>query len=477
MKRKGSVTVFVSLLLAVILLLFDVMFRSVQISGGRIQIAAGMEEGLYSLFAEYDRELFNTYHLFFLEGGYGTDKMQPGRFYKEVEDTVVKSCYPKENYLGIRGENLWKCYVRSGAITGIILATDNMGNAFRMQAIDYMKDKISMQGIQLLLKETEKQDQLFSELSSVDVEGIEQKARQEYEGEQTEIKEKTEIRKDFVNPIEVIQEIKKKGILSLVLPVGQPLSVKKIQGNTTIGRRENKKGLGIPDDEEKSDLGENSLFQAYVMDHLYSYTDQEEGPLNYQVEYVIGGKMSDEENLKSVVKRLIGIREAANYMYLLQDPESQTQIHQMALTIAAAAGVPALEGVICILLTAAWAFGESLLDVRMLLEEEKVPFVKTRDTWNLALDKLAEIGEIIKGDPKGSEEGMTYNDYLKVLLQFESMENQVERTMDIVEKTIQQVKGKEKFRMDLCVSFLEMRMEVSCGNRPFTIQRAYGYDM
>lgn len=57
MKKSGSITVFTSLFLAVFLLVFQVLLQSVQIGGGRVQAETGVEEGLYSVFAGYDREL------------------------------------------------------------------------------------------------------------------------------------------------------------------------------------------------------------------------------------------------------------------------------------------------------------------------------------------------------------------------------------------------------------------------------------
>ena len=45
------------------------------------------------------------------------------------------------------------------------------------------------------------------------------------------------------------------------------------------------------------------IFQAYMMQHLTDYTSMEHAtdPLRYQLEYVIGGKNTDQENLKAVV--------------------------------------------------------------------------------------------------------------------------------------------------------------------------------
>ena len=98
------------------------------------------------------------------------------------------------------------------------------------------------------------------------------------------------------------------------------------------------------------------IFQSYMMQHLTDYTSMEHAtdPLRYQLEYVIGGKNTDQENLKAVVYRLLAAREAANMMYLLQDPTRQAEIHEMALVICAAIGFPALEGIVSLSERVCW---------------------------------------------------------------------------------------------------------------------------
>ena len=51
------------------------------------------------------------------------------------------------------------------------------------------------------------------------------------------------------------------------------------------------------------------LFQQYLMEHLGSYISPSEAGLHYQLEYLLAGKKSDQENLKAVAKRLLLIRE------------------------------------------------------------------------------------------------------------------------------------------------------------------------
>ena len=64
------------------------------------------------------------------------------------------------------------------------------------------------------------------------------------------------------------------------------------------------------------------------------------------------------------------------------------------------------------------------------------------------------------------QEGLTYQDYLRILLALSSLEEQTFRMMDIVEMDIRQTPGNENFRIDGCIDRLEAEV---------TIQSAYGY--
>lgn len=494
MKKKGSVTVFFSLFMAVLLVLLQVMFRSVQTAGGKVQAEAGVEEGLYSVFAGYDRELFEKYHVFFLDGGYGTGALQPGRMYQKVEDSMIRSCSPEKSFTGIRGENLWKCSKETGAVTGITLASDQQGRAFKIQAIDYMKDTAGIQGIQLLLEKTDIQGQI---IRSQEKEGnIEQakKAQESYEQakEQAQLQSAEQVGQtetstvslissgeEFVNPIEVIGELQKRGILSLVLPTNAQVSQETFDTQGKMSLRTCEKGMGIMYFGENPDtVTGNLIFQEYMIKHLNCYGEKEEtGGISYQLEYVIAGKNTDPDNLKAVITRLLAMREAANMVYLIKNPVCQVQIHEMALAICTLTGIPALESVVSLALEAVWAFGESILDVRQLLAGGKIPLVKTAESWNLSMENLGNLPWILKEKQEKQQNGLTYKEYLRVLLSLGKSEKQVLRTMDVVEQSMRSIKGKENFRMDLCVSYLKVEMGAVCRGYHFTIQRDYGYEM
>ena len=61
--KRGSMTATLGLVMLVILSLLAATLRSARIAAGRVALASGTEQGLYSLFAEYDRTLFEEYGL------------------------------------------------------------------------------------------------------------------------------------------------------------------------------------------------------------------------------------------------------------------------------------------------------------------------------------------------------------------------------------------------------------------------------
>ena len=86
--KRGSITLQLSLVLGLSLSLVLYSIRSVRIADGRVLMSSALEQGLYSLFAGYDRDLFEEYGLLFLDGGYGGKDLQPGRICREVTEAA-----------------------------------------------------------------------------------------------------------------------------------------------------------------------------------------------------------------------------------------------------------------------------------------------------------------------------------------------------------------------------------------------------
>ena len=77
------------------------------------------DRAIYSVFGEYQKELLEQYHVFGLDGSYGT-----GRY---TEETLIS----RMHYYGTEGTE--------HEITDIQYLTDNSGQAFREQVLKYME--------------------------------------------------------------------------------------------------------------------------------------------------------------------------------------------------------------------------------------------------------------------------------------------------------------------------------------------------
>ena len=192
------------------------------------------------------------------------------------------------------------------------------------------------------------------------------------------------------------------------------------------------------------------------------------------MEYILFGRESDIENLKAAANRILLIREGLNFAYLLGDPAKKGAAQALAASLAAAILFPPAEPVIEAALLLCWAFAESIVDMRMLFQGQKVPAVKSSASWQTSLEGLTGLlGNW--GEEKTGEEGIGYEDYLKILLLLQSREKMTIRAMDVVEMEIRNKDGKETFRLDCCIGALEAEAAVGSDIKTYQINRSYGY--
>lgn len=69
--KKGSVTVYMTWMLAVLLSLFVTVIEGARQRAISIQAETAVDLAVYSVFAEYNRALFDAYDLLFIDTSYG----------------------------------------------------------------------------------------------------------------------------------------------------------------------------------------------------------------------------------------------------------------------------------------------------------------------------------------------------------------------------------------------------------------------
>lgn len=457
MKKKGSITVYLLLLLTVFLLLVGAVFYSARYRGAKTIVKTAARQSMMDLFSRYDATLFEKYDLLFLDAGFGQDAFRGG---------LMLDCVEK-NAAGLWGEgskatNLWGLSQASASLQGYTLATDQNGEAFYRQAVEAATQALPADAIKLArdqLQQAKKQENAGKTQGDVnkactDYQKAVEKAQ---EGDVKDAaKDKAEdagtkpmAMKQGDNPIEAVKKLQKKGILGLVMPKQSTMSAGSVKKSALVSGRKLQSGVGLATAARAHGAKERLLFTRYLGSHLSNFcTPDGDAALAWQMEYLIGQKTTDKANLKKTVEALLLMREGANLLYLKSDSKKMAEVHAMAASIAAALAAPVSEGLISRVLCVCWAYGESLMDVRTLLAGGRVPVTKDSASWQLTLSKLAKVDA---EQAKKGTKGLDYREYLELLVQLKTEKNNIKRGMDMVELGMRGQEGKSSFLLDHCI--------------------------
>ncbi len=470
---KGSITVFLSLACILFLSLICATVESARVQGARAQAANITGMGSFSLLGEFEKELLEKYDVFSLDGTLGNGSFQIEKVNERLQDYISYNANPRKDLFSAGCFDPWRLELEDSKISKYALLTDDRGEPFYQQAVAYMKANaltIAADKLMEYAKDTEeisnREKEYKKSLRDSDeqvgqMEGEKQKKIETMESEAAEagtIVVQPEESKS--NPLNEIAKLRKKSALDIVT-WDKTISGKEI--NTRNFPSKNRLQTGNLKVEKKySGLLNDLIFREYLLMNFPSYVDGRSGKaLDYQMEYILGGKSTDRKNLKYVVNRLLLIREGMNYLYCAQAPEISTQTDALALTLTGFLGMPVLTEVTSQALMLAWAYGESLIDVRILLDGGRVPIFKDMATWSLSLENLGRVTEILQQGAKGSETGMTYSEYLRILLNLGSVKSQRMRALDMIQAELQQ-EGDDSFKAENCIVALKVEAGFHC---------------
>lgn len=478
--RNGHITVFLSLILTLILSVVCTTIESARLQGAHMQLQNITDMGIYSAFGEYNRDLLELYDLFFIDMGYGTKDSSMERVNARIKEylqynTNVDKGLPTSF---LRRADMWRANIESVATDQYVLATDHKGKAYYSQAVSYMKDKLGMDVAKKLLaqydhgildaKESFENAQEESNNKEQSLESEKQDYQEKYnaaleEANGDESKVVWEKPTKASNPVDTIKTLKSSPILGLVMEDDSSLSHKKIKHlNQVPSKRELKKGNGTFQGEKKNGLSD-AIFNEYLFEKFPNFLSDRKDDLdtiNYQAEYILCGKDSDKANLQGTVNKLLLIREGINFAYLSTNRVKDAEAFSLAMAIVGYLGVPFAE-ILKYAILLAWAFAESLIEVRMLLQGKKVALLKNDNNWNLGLSNLANVSNLLDCG-KEDRKGIDYEGYLKILIFFESRNKKVLRSLDMIELTIR-AKNKN-FRVDNCTQGFTTSIQYNIGS-------------
>lgn len=443
-EEKGQITVFLSLLLIVL-----IGFSFVVVEGVSSYSASALGEDAVknageNILVNYDRELFNKYHIFFLDP-------------REKNYILSDGKAGVDQYFS--GNSFFNVVCNSLEMTEEVSAVEEDGLYLKHEIREWMKyrqEEKMKDALKRLINHVKKnnadrkeyQNEAEEETGNIE-QSEENKAAEDKAEEETVSQEVQKERTTWKEIKEALQLLTKTGILFYVSDHPEQLSRKSIpEGNLPSRAKKREQEEHKVEEFLFSESGlkgiksmlsvdfsintdsilwtKENYIVPYIEECFLDYSEEgregkeekndvQEQVLAYEKEYLIKGQPSDLDNLKRVANDILLLRFINNYIFTGRDAEIQSQVNLMASALTGVVGIPQTAKAVQMMLRAVLSYGESLLELHTLFEGGEISLTKDRGNWNLELKTMVKQLKEKKTVKKGKH-NISYKDYLKVLL-------------------------------------------------------------
>lgn len=470
-RSKGQITIVLALVLMVVVSLLLSMVEAARSAALEVKLECAAQTAIYSLFAQYHKELANRYDLLFIDSSFQTNVPSFAAMEETLQFYTDQNCMAPKDQFFLNTRDWYGIENTICAVEAVRLASDSESPAFYQQAVAYMKDLVTAdycEDIQSWITVIDKESIDPDELVKKNKKSLEN-ADGAYEGDGewniTEIYPEFDLQRMF-------------GDKEMVwfTGVNKPLSSKKISTLNTYSFRHKNEGSSELSPKGLTDPLQDIYFNEYILLKLGSFTGVEEGgALDYQTEYVLQGKGSDAENLFEMCKDIFLLRAAANMIPLSQSEEAKMIVETIS---AFAVLIDLPPDVVKPLLYILWAGAEGLLDTQDLLNGGRVPLMKAYKDFSISLKGITTVGEglYMRKIKTAITDGLCYEDYLRIFLTGVSRRTRISRCADMIEANIRLTEENEFFRLDACVDVVIVQISLETGFGHFySLRRKYSY--
>lgn len=416
---KGSITVFMALLLTSILALSGAVLEIVRYSGMKNVIMEAENNAGHSLCSNYDLKLWERYHIYGLTCNYPV-----------VQDTKRYLTMGIGNESGLNGVDFYKGEVEQVQIVGNSRLTDLEGRDFFLQAVRYQKihfPKILLEKWKDYGKRQQEEADLVSEHKTIDasrdaMDELKDEKWKENKGEPITHKDAKEY-KNLNNPI--TEYGNQKGGLLSQLVVADPGKISQCKMNASCVKsfEEMEQGTNMPPEKEKSQFTDQLFFVSYLAEHFSSFIiPQEDRGIQYQLEYILTGKESDAKALESTLQRMKWLRIGVNYIYLYTSTMQSQKAMAYAVALVGFTGIQPLIEAVRLGILYAWAYSETIKELKCLAVGKKIPVCKTDQNFRTDLKQLFTNTSNVDWDQDGGLQ-IGYMEMIQLLLLLENSTN------------------------------------------------------
>lgn len=452
-KNGGYFTLFSCLIFLVLSGLLLACLSGILLYQGKSKSKMAQAGALEHLAANYDKELLERYHLFFLDPRMEAHLEEKTKEYLEEWFLRAGSSTGRNQLLHLR--------VKEVQIETFATMQEQECRYFTTQIKEFMKYDTTKDALLKVLcgtaEQTENQVDQVDDLKQL----LDEKdaAIQEVSDESTEAVlvpsqsvDQTSVANiaQNSNPVKTLKSTMKGGLLAFVTEGSELSDVKISPSNLPSGAKKEKQiswsdktFSGLSDFQELLDLQEGQkltdslttkgLLAIYTEKYFNYYNKKqpiENTELNYEMEYILGGQLSDQENLEYVVNRLVLLRFCFNAAYAFGDEEMNGKALALAGATVGLTGSGALVEAAKYTILSAVSLLEAVEDVKRLMAGERVSLFKNTENFRWS----------VSGKTKKNAEtaGLTYEKYLMILfLMSGNQQRQMLRMQDVMQINIQ----------------------------------------
>lgn len=475
--KKAQITVYLTLVFTLILSVFLSAFEAARWNHLKMRVENAVQTAIHSAFGEYHRVLFERYGVLFIDTSYMSQGPDYHKLEARIGDYLEYNLCPEEEQSLLFARDWYDVSDYNVLLTNIRLATDDSGNVFKAQAVDYIQNYVGSEWIEEvsswigITKQYDISEDSFREAH----ENAQSEAEDEWK--QNNMLEEEWTVAYGLPSLDFGQVYIKDLLIPSVVNDSIGISTKAINPLELLSYRIKIQGTGSLEESETEVL-EELYFNEYILHKLGNYQDvKADCALDYQAEYILFGQAQDSVNLLRTLEALFWFRGAANLTMLLSDNETQELIKAVS-QVGLLAKIP--PKTIQAIINICWAAAESSNDVRELTEGNRVPLLKEPKDFSVGIGSLLSATWVINTEDFDSDNAelisLGYEDYLRIFLQLTIPEIKVYRCMDMMEADIRLTEGNENFRMDACADAVSMEIGISDGHGYFySMERKYSY--
>lgn len=499
-KENGSITVFLSIIFLLFFAMFGVTFENVRslISAGHVRTSA--YSAAVTAFGDYNKELYREYGLF----GYGGAE---GKNVSDLEFAYQRVLFENLSAVPVKKDKQYVDLFGYRDIDAIVKKADYItdSNEFLGQVTAFLKQEAVMD-----IKDT-----IDQKIQTADKNEIQSKlaVTKDYEQgkyEQSDDKkatkgknaaeEKQETSHDKTdsaggNPLKFFTNLARDGVLGLVCDEDRMTDgvITSCQENDRSDQKDEddkknkegtKKATDIKDMQRKDTKSEseagailsdfisknqkqgderekvNSPIEKisiirYANKVFSSYTNEQNRTSKYGLEYLIGGKSREKDNLISVINRLLVVRLLLNFTCVMSDAAFQEKSLATATAIAGITGLPPVINAIQYTILLILSFEEACVDVRALLMGKKISALKKSSDFQMKYEEICMGSKKLftqkanvypNDDGKKEISSISYSQYLWSFLLFVAQDTIEKRIFSLIEYDL-----REKYNRTFCV--------------------------